>query len=724
MNSLKKALACLSALAIIFVSFSCRNASDDAIIDDIANNGGNNDNNVSGAGVGQVVNGLGFDLSNAKSFFAGKASSSTASRAIDDNSVILMKIMDDDTIAPAMDFKGDNINFNLSKILKNPTTKELFLLGYFNKWSSGYYDDNGNYVESDSWSYNLIRVSQNGDWYGFPNFENIQVTQEPFDEEGNFYFQRTDYSSSTTQSNIYKYSGGTAIKIVEKANLKRVLPNGAIIYSIDNSGINNKSFYYIRLRDGKVRQLDDYSTSVYIKDKNIFYYSIKYIRGGENNYYVDDAGNKYNSYEGSYYGTTTYYANKGGKKIYVTEDGDSWKDENGKTYDSHVFSGYETRYWNFNDAGKKIYLTHIYINCYVDSDGNRYGNYDKYEYGHWVINNKGEKIVVEQFYDETNYDWRWKDSEGNIYDYPEVIDTRYYVLNDTGKKIEVEHIYDDHYEDDNGNKYDSCDKSEHKQWYWVYDGGELVEVEYKNGSYKDADGNEYEWDNEVYSVYDNNTYYYVTINGQKVTVKPAQTYSTDVIVAKYYDFIANTTAEATAEADFSGYDSYNFDTSSENVFGTTFITNSVGKFEIQKDFSLKCEYNLSEKGYTVATVWNNDYNFIGENSNRYLEKFLYSGDKIYFLGTKGDRWSSDSTYNLYKIIRSEEPKEVLSRSDASNYTFNGNITFDDDGNFIGSVLRNSDGKWGTLSGSMEYGTYEFKEDSIFESVKDIVINFD
>ena len=133
---------------------------------------------------------------------------------------------------------------------------------------------------------------------------------------------------------------------------------------------------------------------------------------------------------------------------------------------------------------------------------------------------------------------------------------------------------------------------------------------------------------------------------------------------------------------------------------------------------------MSEKGYTVATVWNNYYSFIGENSNRYLEKFLYNGDKIYFLGTKGDRWSSDSTYNLYKIIRFGEPQSVLSSADASNYSFNGNITFDDDGDFIGSVLRKSDGKWGTLSGSMEFGTYEFKEDSIFESVKDIVINFD
>lgn len=157
--------------------------------------------------------------------------------------------------------------------------------------------------------------------------------------------------------------------------------------------------------------------------------------------------------------------------------------------------------------------------------------------------------------------------------------------------------------------------------------------------------------------------------------------------------------------------------------GTTFITNNVWKFEIQKDFSLKCEYNLSEKGYTVGTTWNN-YSYIGENNERYLEKFLFGGDKIYFLGTKGSSWSSDSSYNLYKIIRFREPQEVLSSSDASNYAFNGDITFDDDGNFIGSVFRKSDSKFGILSGSMEYGTYEFKENNIFESVKDIVINFD
>ncbi|MDE7292227.1 MAG: hypothetical protein K2N58_09295 [Treponemataceae bacterium] len=703
MNSLKKALAGISMLAIIFVSFSCSNASSPS-------DGGN-----SGVGVGQVVDGLGFDLSNAKSFFAGKASSATASRAIDDNSVILMKITDDGTIAPAMDFKGDNIYFNLNKILKNPATKELFLLGNFSKSS---YDENG---KNTGWEYQLIRVAQNGNWYGLPNVQNIQTTQEPFDGDGNFYFQRTDYSSSTSQSNIYKYSGGTATKIADKANLQRVLPNGAIIYSTENSGLNYKSYYYIRLRDGKVRQLDDYSTSVYVKDKNIFYYSIKYIRSGENNYYVDDAGNKYNSYEGSY-SDYTYYANKGGKKIYVTKDGDSWKDESGKSYDSHVFYGWENFYWNYDDVGNKIYLTWV-PEYYEDKDGNRYDSYEKYESGsgYYYVLKDGKKIEVEQFLDDSS-DWRWKDSEGNTYDtYDGYESGKYYVFKD-GKRIELERFYS-YYKDSDGNNYNNCDSSESKEVHWVYQGGEYVKVECNSNNtnyYQDADGNEYFY-NEVYSVDD--TYYYVTINGQKVPVKPAQTYSTNVIVAKYYDFIANTTAEAVAEANFSGdVYNYNFDTSSENVFGTTFITNDLWKFEIQDDFSLKCKYNLSEKGYTVATAWNNYYNYVGENSNRYLEKFLYNGDKIYFLGTKGDRWSSDSSYNLYKIIRFGAPTPVL--SDASNYAFNGNITFDDDGNFIGSVLRTSDGKWGTLSGSMEYGNYEFKEDSIFESVKDIVINFD
>ena len=691
MNSLKKALAGISMLAIIFVSFSCSNASDDEFINDnnsnvsgsndITNNNGNDSNgDVNIGDSGEVVVGsssLKFDLSNAKGFFAGKASASTASRSAvrsiyDDNNIILMKIADDGTTSPAMDFQGSNINFNLKKILKNPATKELFLLGYFYKGYSGYYDENNKYVEDKGWEYHLIRVDQYGNWYGLPFQYDVQITQEPFDEQGNFYFQCTDYSASTPKYSIYKYSGSSATKIVDKAKLQRVLPNGAIIYSIENSGIGYTSYYYIRLRDEKVRQLDDYSTSVYVKDKNIFYYSIKYIRGGENTYYIDDAGNRYTNYDGS---GTVYYANKGGKKIYVTEDGDSWKDENGKSYDSHVFSDYYTRYWNFTDTGNKIYLTYI-PSYYIDIDGNKYNNYDGYE-------NNG-----------------------------------YYVYNDKGTKIKVEYS-DWYYEDDKGNKYNSYDKSESKTWYWVYEGGELVEVEYKNGDYQDADGNKYSWD-EVFENYE----YYVITDGKKVKVKPIQTYSTDVIVAKYYDFIANTTAEAVAEADFSSYDSYNFATSSENVFGTTFITNSVGKFEIQKDFSLKCEYNLSEKGYTVATSWESNYNFIGENSNRYLEKFLYNGDKIYFLGTKGDRWSSDSTYNLYKIIRFGEPQSVLSSADASNYEFNGNITFDDDGDFIGSVLRKSDGKWGTLSGSMEYGNYEFKEDSIFESVKDIVINFD
>lgn len=693
MNSLKKALAGISMLAIIFVAFSCSNASSPS-------DGGNR-----GGGVGQVVDGLGFDLSNAKSFFAGKASSATASRAIDDNSVILMKITDDGTIAPAMDFKGDNINFNLNKILKNTATKELFLLGNFSKYS---YDEKGN---NTGWEYQLIRVAQNGNWYGLPNVQNIQTTQEPFDGEGNFYFQRTDSS----QTNIYKYSSGTATKIADKAKLERVLPNGAIIYSVENQGINNNSYYYLKLKNEKnTVRLDDYSTSVYIKDKNIFYYSIKYINKGDTNYYVDEDGNTYKSYNSS---ELIYYVNKGGKKIYVTKDGDSWKDENGKSYNSEVFSKSYDRYYIFNDSGSKIYVTYV-PQYYEDKDGNRYDKDVKTENGSWyyVVKN-GKKIEVEQFLDDSG-DWRWKDDEGNTYDtYDEYNSTKYYVFKDN-KKIEVEYFVW-YYEDDKGNKYNSYDNSEYKTWYWIYEGGELVKVENSNGDYQDADGNKYSWD-EIFENYE----YYVITDGKKVKIKPAQTFSTDVIVAKYYDFLENKKLEAVAEANFSSYDSYNFDTSSENVFGTTFITNSVGKFEIQKDFSLKCEYNLSEKGYTVATVWNNYYDFIGENSNRYLEKFLYNGDKIYFLGTKGDRWSSDSTYNLFKIVRFGEPQSVLSSADASNYSFNGNITFDDDGDFIGSVLRKSDGKWGTLSGSMEYGNYEFKEDSIFESVKDIVINVD
>lgn len=699
MNSLKKALACLSALAIIFVSFSCSNASSPS------------DNSGSGAGVGQVVDGLGFDLSNAKSFFAGKASSSTASRAIDDNSVILMKIMDDGTISPAMEFKGDNIYFNLTKILKNSATKELFLLGDFRKSS---WDENG---KDTGWSYNLIRVTQKGDWYGLPNIQNIQVTQEPFDEEGNFYFQRTDYSSSTTQSNIYKYSGGTAIKIVEKANLKRVLPNGAIIYSVENQGINNNSYYYLKLKNDKnTIQLEDYSTSVYVKDKSLFYYSIKYITKGNTNYYVDEDGNKYTTYNGS---ESVYYTNKGGKKIYVTQDGDLWKDENGKTYTSEVFSKSYDRYYIFDDAGKKIYLTYI-PQYYEDKDGNRYNSYDRYEnVGYYYVLKDGKKIEVKQEASGDDY-FIWKDSEGNTYDtYDEYEPTKYYVFKDS-QKIEVEY-FSSYYEDAKGNKYYSYDKSEYKEWYWVYESGELVKVENNNGDYQDANGNKYSWD-EVFYVNE----YYVSTDGKKVTVKPAKIYSTDVIVAKYYDFLENKKLEAVAEADFSGLSYYDygayFATSSENVFGSTFITNSVWKFEIQKDFSLKCEYNLTKKGYSVATVWNNDYNFVGENSNRYLEKFLNDGNKIYFLGTKGDRWSNDASYNLYKIVRFGEPQAVL--SDANNYSFNGNITFDDDGNFIGSVLRKSDGKWGTLRGNMDFGTPEFKEDSIFESVKDIVINFD
>lgn len=703
MNSLKKALASLFALAIIFVSFSCGNVSD-------SGSGGN-----SGSGAGKIVDGLGFDLSNAKSFFAGKASSTTASRNAarsisDDSNVILMKIAEDGKILPAVNLQNDNIRFELRKILKNPATKELFLLGYFNKWSSGYYDDNNNYVESDGWNYNLIRVAQDGTWYGLPNFQNIQITQEPFDESGNFYFQGYDENNS---QNIYKYSGSKATVIVKKGRLNRVLPNGAILYSVENQGMNYASYNYIRLSDGKTMQLDDYSTSIYIKDKNIFYYDIDYIRKNETNYYVDDTGNKYDHCDGS---DSVYYANKGGKKIYVTKVDGRWEDESGNSYDSHVFSsGYFYRYYIFDDVGNKIDVKYFYGSYCEDNDGNRYESYDvqNSEEVYYIYDDSGNKIFVKQIDDH------WEDENGNSYDYyPSSEWVNHYYVFKNGKKIEVEYFSYNYYEDSDGNRYDHCDKQEYGTWHWVYKGGETVKVKHNEYGYEDDDGNKYDYE-EVYSDYE----YYVNTNGNKVIVKPAQNYDTDVLVAKYYDFIANEKQEAVAEANFSEIStSYSFATASENVFGTTFITNNLWKFEIQDDFSLKCKYNLSEKGYTVATSWDSSYNFIGDNTSCYLEKFLFNGDKIYFLGTKGDAWSSNASYNLYKIIRFGEPVSIL--LDASNYAFNGNITFDNDGNFIGSVLRKSDGKWGTLSGSMEYGAYEFKADDIFESVTDIVINFD
>lgn len=690
MISLKKALAGIFMLAIIVIAFSCSNNASSS--------------SDSSGSKGKVVDGLGFDLSNAKSFFAGKASTSTA-RSIDENSVILMKITDDGTISPAMDFKGDNIYFNLNKILKNPATKELFLLGSFSKSS---WDENGN---NTGWTYNLIRVDQKGNWYGLRDFPNIQTTQEPFDGDGNFYFQNTDWNSSSSKTNIYKYSGGTATNICQ-GNLQRVLPNGAIIYSVDNSGVNYKSYNYLRLRDGNIVQMDEYSTSVYVKDKNIFYYSIKYIGKdwGENDYWVDDAGNKYEDISSEY----SYYTNKGGKKIYVTQDGDLWKDENGKTYNSYVFSSY--KYWNVDSVGKRTYLTYI-PTYYEDEDGNKYNDYETYDSGwYYYVYKDGKKIEV------TESNGSWKDSEGNVYDtYDTSVWNKYYVFKN-GKKIELEEFVG-HYEDDEGNEYNSYNGN-YGTVYWVYQGGEWLKLKYNNSGnyshYQDEDGNEYSYD-EVWEGWE----YYVKVNGKKVKVTQAKTYSTDVLVAKYYDFIANEKKEAVAETSFSNnIHSYNFDTSSENVFGTTFITNYLWKFEMQSDFSLKCTYNLSEKGYTVATAWVSNYNFIGENNTRYLEKFLYNGEKIYFLGTKDSSWSSDSTYNLYKIVRFGDPQSVLSSADASNYAFNGDITFDDDGNFIGSVMRKSDGKFGVLSGSMEYGNYDFQENNIFESVTDIVINFD
>lgn len=704
MISLKKALAGIFMLAIIVVSFSCHNNSssdfnDDTNIGDSTSNTDDSTNNNPSDNTGELTgSGIRFDLSNAKSFFAGNASSATASRSAarsiyDDNNIILMKITDDGKILPAMDSQDNNINFNINKILKNPATKELFLLGNFNKWSS--------YDGDSSWDYNLIKVAQDGKWHGLPGFLGFSITQEPFDESGNFYF--------SSNNNIYKYSGSTATKIVENAELKRVLPNGAIVYTINTSGVAYNSYTYVRLRDGKVVQLDDYSTSVYVKDKNIFYYSIKYISGSESSYYVDDAGNRYETWATSAY--YPLYANKGGKKIYVTKDGNLWKDENGKTYDSFdVFSG--SRGWIIDDVGKKTYLIYIF-DYYEDEDGNKYDSYDTSEYDSWhyYVYKDGKKIEV------TESSGSWKDSEGNVYDaYYKSECNKYYVFKN-GKKIEVER-FGGYYDNEDNAYYDHCDNS--GTVYWVYQGGESVKVTDNNNSfYYDDDGNQYYYD-ELYQVVE----YYVEVNGKKVKVTPAQTYSTDVLVAKYYDFIANEKKEAVTEADLLNVSYYDFDTSSENVFGTMFITNSVWKFEIQKDFSLKCEYNLSEKGYSVATTWNSNYNYIGENSQRYLEKFLYNGEKIYFLGTRASSWSSDSTYNLYKIVRFGDPQSVLTSADASNYAFNGDITFDDDGNFIGSVLRKSDGKYGILSGSMEYGNYDFQENNIFESVKDIVINFD
>ena len=125
--------------------------------------------------------GMNFDLTDAKSFFAGKASSISANRAVresDNNSEILLKINNKGEIEPAVTLK-DNVSFDLKKIFKNPVKRELILTGRFSKW-----------VSDPNWSYSILRVSEDGIWYGL-NLENYQFfdyISEPFDMNGNFYF--------------------------------------------------------------------------------------------------------------------------------------------------------------------------------------------------------------------------------------------------------------------------------------------------------------------------------------------------------------------------------------------------------------------------------------------------------------------------------------------------------------------------------------------------------
>ena len=221
-------------------------------------------------GGGGNIDGLTFDLSGAKGFFVGKASTATANRSVAraayyDTSDILMKIDESGDITPAVRFDGD-IYFNLTKILRNDVTKELFLLGYFSKYGE------------NAWNCKLIKVAQDGTFRTLTGLDDdntgygvsIETVSSPFDEDGNFYFQYGDHYNNA--SCIYKWTGDSAVQLVKNGRLLRVLDNGYVVYDVEGGGT------YVKSLGTEGKKVGSWaSDGVYIKSKNIYYYNLSFM---------------------------------------------------------------------------------------------------------------------------------------------------------------------------------------------------------------------------------------------------------------------------------------------------------------------------------------------------------------------------------------------------------------------------------------------------------------
>jgi hypothetical protein len=251
----KKFLVGMLVIALLFgiTAIGCDDDNDD--------NGSNGYNGGNG--------GLVFNISNAKALFAGSSASISRSVARNtDTNIILLKETEDGNIEAAVTGITGNTIFTIYKILKNPVTGEIFLLGLFTS-----FDFNGfGFNEAIGVPrYDLIRIDQNSNWYGLGLSTVGHIYSNcGFDKNGAFYFV-SNATNNNLSTKIWKYIGNEASSIAigtPNVNIHKVFLNGYILYSANDDT-------FLRAPDGGLTPWSYEVAGIYSSHADVFYFADK-----------------------------------------------------------------------------------------------------------------------------------------------------------------------------------------------------------------------------------------------------------------------------------------------------------------------------------------------------------------------------------------------------------------------------------------------------------------
>jgi hypothetical protein len=197
---------------------------------------------------------LKFDLTNANALFAGPSNAATsrsASREASSGNIILLKQDTNGDIQEAV--SGISGQFIIQKMLNNPVTNELFLLGYLG-------------------DYGIIRVDKNSNHYGLSADTYHYYQNSGFDAEGAFYFTTTS-STPGQPAHLWRYRNNTATSLAEGSSgaaIGKVLSNGYVLYSVDSGT-------YLRAPDGSLTPWG-WVQGIYSSNSDVWYYGNKGFR--------------------------------------------------------------------------------------------------------------------------------------------------------------------------------------------------------------------------------------------------------------------------------------------------------------------------------------------------------------------------------------------------------------------------------------------------------------